>query len=247
MQNGRHDMSHGPPRLPAPSPAGPARRLALVLAAAAALAGPAAHADRNQKAAPVYKWVDETGVVHYGDAVPPQAAERDKTVLNDHGVPVNSIPGRRTPEQLEAEAAERSAAERAKHQEFLRRQYDQNLLATYLTVEEIESLRDRRIEILDAQTRVTLQYLDQLRARLATLEKQARNFRPYVQDARPLPDRIAEDLVRTVNEIRTHEQNLAVRNQETEKLKTQFARDVARFRELKRIEAEYARAAQPRT
>ena len=54
---------------------------------------------------PVYKWTDAQGGVHYGDAVPPQYAEQDKSLINAQGVIVGTIPGRRTPEQLEAEAA----------------------------------------------------------------------------------------------------------------------------------------------
>jgi len=56
----------------------------------------------------VYKWIDEKGVVHYGDAVPPQYADQDKTILNSQGVQVGTIPGRRTPEQQAAEAAHRA-------------------------------------------------------------------------------------------------------------------------------------------
>src|SRR5260221_7985806 len=93
----------------------------------ATLAG-AATRDPSAKL-PVYKWTDEKGVVHYGDAVPPQYADQDKTVLNSQGVQVGTIPGRRTPEQQAAEAARRTAEERAAQTALQKRQRDQNLLA----------------------------------------------------------------------------------------------------------------------
>jgi hypothetical protein len=203
---------------------------------------------KSDVAQPVYKWVDENGVTHYGDAIPSEYADQDKTVLNEQGVPVRTIPGRRSAEQLEAEAQLREAEARAKQDLLLARQRDQNLLATYLTVEEIESLRDRRLEILEGQAKVTTQYIETLQGRLRQFEQQAQRHAPYSTEpkAGPMPEHLAEDLVRTVNEIRSQERNLDLKRQEALRLKEQFGRDIARFRELKKIETEYARTAQPR-
>lgn len=194
----------------------------------------------------IYTWVDKDGNVHAGDSVPPEYADQDKTVLNSRGVPVATIEGRRTPEQLAAAARQRAAEEKAKQDAILARQRDQNLLATYLTVEEIEALRDRRVEILEAQARVTIQYLDQLRTKLTGLEQNALKFKPYnrAEDAPAMPEHLAEDLVRTVNGVRSQERNLETKRTETQKLREQFGRDIARFKELKKIEAEYARSVQ---
>lgn len=227
--------------------------VAAALAVLGALTWPAvdAHAAQNSpgtKHDKLYKWVDEHGVTHYGDAVPPQYSDQDKTVMNSQGIPVGSIQGRRTPEQLEAAARVRAAEDRAQQDKVLARQRDSNLLATYLTVEEIESLRDRRLEILEAQAKVTIQYLDTLRQRLRGYEMQSVKFRPFVaaEKSAPLPDHLADDLVRTVNEIRSQERNLEQKKQEALRLQDQFGRDIARFKELKKIEAEYLRSAQPR-
>ncbi len=217
---------------------------ALVIASGA---DAATQRDPNGKQATVYKWVDEKGVVHYGDAVPPQYADQDKTILNSQGVAVGSIPGKRTPEQAAAEAAQKSAEQSAIDKAAQSRQRDANLLATYLSVDEIEALRDRRAEILDAQARVTSQYLDQLRGRQKQLEGQAQHFKPYntAPNAVQIPERLAEDLVRTTADITTQQRNLEVKRQELEKLKAQFASDIARFKELKRIQTDYNGGASP--
>jgi hypothetical protein len=218
-------------------------RILICLAASAlcaAGAGAATQRDHNSKQQ-VYKWVDEKGVVHYGDAVPPQYADQDKTILNSQGVPVGSIAGKRTPEQLAAEAEKRKAEEQARETAQQSRQRDKNLLATYLSVEEIEALRDRRAEILEAQARVTSQYLEQLRGHQKQLEQQTQQFKPYSArpDARQLPERLAEELVHTTSDIATQQRNLEVKRQELEKLRAQFASDITRFKELKRIESDY--------
>lgn len=208
-------------------------------AAAGALAAPPPTTGTSQQ---VYKWVDENGSVHYGDVVPPQYADQDRTLLNSQGVAIGKIPGRRTPEQLAADAAQRAADEQRQRDAVQSRQRDQNLLATYLTVEEIQSLRDRRTDILDGQARVTVAYLDQLRAKELQLEEQARHFKPYTATAvGPIPEHLAEDLVRVATDIATQERNLATKQQELAALKAQFESDIARFKELKKSAQDYAR------
>ena len=213
-----------------------------------AVAPPVAAAARDGSKQQVYKWIDEKGAVHYGDAVPPQYADQDQTLLNSQGVAVGTIAGRRTAEQLAAEAARQAAEDRARQEVQTARTRDQNLLATYLTVEEITSLRDRRVEILEGQAKAQGQSLEQLRARQRQLEQQAQRFKPYntAANAPLLPERLAEDLVRTASDIRTQERNLELKREETATVKGQFERDIARFRELKKIEADYSRPAPAR-
>jgi hypothetical protein len=227
-----------------------ARRVLPCAAAFALLAAvpPAAFGAHDGSKQQVYKWTDEKGVVHYGDAVPPQYADQDKTLLNSQGVAVGTIPGRRTPEQLAAEAARQAAEERARQDAQTARVRDQNLLATYLTVDEITALRDRRVEILEGQAKAQGQSLEQLRGRQRQLELQTQHFRPYntAANAQLLPERLAEDVVRTAIDIHTQERNLELKRAETARLKEQFERDIVRFRELKKVETEYARSPQPR-
>ncbi len=213
--------------------------------AAWAVSSAAAPVQHESGKSHVYRWVDEQGTVHYGDQIPPQYADQDKVVLNSQGVPVGTIPGRRTPEQLQVESDRRAAEDRALSTAAQARLRDQNLLATYLSVDEIEALRDRRAEIVEGQARVTTQYIQQLRARQTQLEQQAQHFKPYntAANAPQMPERLAEDLVRTTTDITTQQRNLEAKRLELERMKSQFGSDIARFRELKKIETDYARGA----
>ncbi len=220
--------------------------VALLMAPAAVQAqSQTPHSSRptGDKGPNLYKWVDEQGVTHYGDAVPPQYANSEKQVLNAQGVQVGTIPGSKTPEQAAREAAARTAEDNAHAAVVRDRERDQHLLATYLNVEEIENLRDRRFEILDGQARVTQQYLEHLKSHENALLNQAQRFQPYssAHNAGQLPDRLAEDLVRTENDIRNQQHNLDGKRQEASSMKSQFDSDIARFRELKKAEAEQNR------
>ncbi len=182
----------------------------------------------------VYRWVDEEGVVHFGDSIPAQYAELPKQVLNERGVTVDHLQGKKTPEEIEAE---RLARELEAEQE-LQRRADQALLATYLTVDEILMHRDRRVELFQAQSRVTELYLRNLQRRLDSLERDAAAFKPYSSDPEaPLidPD-LAEDLRTTRETIARHQNNLQKFRTDEQQIIARFDGDIDRFKVLKGID-----------
>lgn len=185
----------------------------------------------NQKK--VYRWVDDKGQVHYGNAVPPEYARTDREVVNRHGVAVKKIEG----DVTEAEVREQAETERRLKEAAARRQRDNVLLQSYLSVAEIEMLRDRRVDILDSQISVQRQYIEELERRLTKLLLQSNNFAPKNKkpNAKPLPENLAEDIKRTGTDIRTANANLDRTRSGRQKLLDQFAADIQRFKELKGI------------
>lgn len=181
-----------------------------------------------------YKWVDENGVTHYGDSIPAKYAELPKDVLNDQGVKVNSLEGKKTPEQIEAERIEQ---ERLAAIELERRK-DTALLATYLSVDEILMHRDRRVELFQAQSRVTELYLRNLQRRMTSLRNEASNFQPYSDDtnAPMIDDDLAEELRKTKNIIQRHERNLRKFQADEQQIIARFDGDISRFKQLRGIE-----------
>ena len=182
----------------------------------------------------LYKWTDKDGNVFYSDKVPPEYAERPKAVLNDQGVAVESLEGKKTAEQLEAERIEN---ERRVAQE-LQLRADQALLATYLSVEEILMHRDRRVELFQAQSRVTELYLSNLERRLEKLRNEASKFKPYSDDPNaPMIDTdLAEDLRQTRDTIARHQRNLEKYQLDEEQIIARFNGDIARFKILKGLD-----------
>lgn len=182
----------------------------------------------------VYHWVDENGKMHYGDRIPPEYASSGHVVLNEQGIEVSRVGAEKTVEE-KAEAKRRAAllAEQRKSRDaaLLR---DKVLLSTYLSIEEIEALRDRRIELVAGQIRVTQIYLDNLRGKLLGLEKEAQRFHPYSSnpDAPPIDQKLARELSDTLDSILLYEQNLARLRQEQDQLASKFAADISRFEQL---------------
>ncbi|HRP85965.1 MAG TPA: DUF4124 domain-containing protein [Gammaproteobacteria bacterium] len=172
--------------------------LAAILATAcAATAVPAAAAGK------VYRWVDEHGVVHYGDAIPPEYSKERHEVLDGRGTRV-TVHG----EKPEPDAPARDNRDRA-------------LLATYGSVAEIESVRDRRIGYLDDQNEVALDRLQSLRARREALADN--------------PAAINE-LATVEQRIREYVYEISRRNAEIERIRDQFQGDIRRFEELRGAE-----------
>ncbi len=204
----------------------------LISTVALLLLGSVAVASDNQK---VYKWEDEDGNVYYGDSVPSEFAERPKKVLNEHAVTVDELEGKKTAEQLEAERIEN---ERRVAQELQRRQ-DQALLATYLSVDEILLHRDRRVELFQAQSRVTELFLRNQKRRLADLRDRASRFQPYSedQDAPMIDEGLAADLQATRETIERHERNLERYKEDEKEIIKRFDGDIERFKTLKGITA----------
>ena len=178
-----------------------------------------------------FKWTDENGVVHYGDSIPAKYAELPKEVVNDYGVTVDNLEGKKTPEQIEAERIEKERVAKIE----LQRRADQALLATYLSVDEILMHRDRRVELFQAQARVTELYLSNLARRLQKLRLDASNFQPYSEDPdAPMIDaELADELHKTKEIIQRHERNLEKFQADEKQIIARFEGDINRFKTLR--------------
>jgi hypothetical protein len=207
--------------------------VALLLIAAFVL--PSASNAQQRENRQTYRWVDKNGVTQFGDTIPPEYANADREILNHQGVRVGFQEGEITPEER-AILDQRKADEDARRQaqlEVARR--DRMLLAAYSTVSDIEDLRDRRIELLESQIKVTELYLGNLRKRLVGLQEEASAFKPYTTkpDAPQIPENLALDISRTAGSINTFEERLSRARADQRALRVSFDNDIERFRELK--------------
>ena len=139
----------------------------LLLATSAYIAGAAPASGRK-----LYKWVDEQGVTHYGDNIPPEYAGQEQHVINSQGVETEHIDAQKSPEQMAADEQKRLDAAQSDSR-------DRNLMNTYGAVAEIERLRDQRLALLSDQVKVTGQFLEVLNGRLKKLRVASMRFKPY--------------------------------------------------------------------
>jgi hypothetical protein len=182
----------------------------------------------------VYRWVDDEGIVHFDDSVPPEYRELNKDILTIEGVKIGMIRGRRTAEELEAE---RIAAELALQME-LQKRADKALLQTYLSIDEIRMHRDRRVELFQAQSRVTQVFLTNLSGRLLVLEREASRYQPYSDDsdAELVDPDLVDEIFQTKLTIERHEANLEKFQMDEQQIVARFDGDISRFKTLKGLE-----------
>jgi hypothetical protein len=201
--------------------------LVSLVALCAAVAAAAAASPSANSPSKTYRWVDEKGVVHYGDSVPAEYAQKERAVLNSQGVEVGHIQGSKSGAELAQQAqAEELARQRA--------QRDQTLLSTYVSAKDIAALRDERLAQIDGQLQASSTYIESLATRLGALQERAMQFKPYSSEAnaRRMPDELAEELVRTANEARNQRKALEAKRKEQAEMRAQFEADIQRFREL---------------
>jgi hypothetical protein len=179
-----------------------------------------------------FRCKDRNGQVQYGDSMPPECVGQDTEVLNDNGMTVRVIEGEATRQKRLLREADEAKTRKEKDARALR---DRTLIETYLTVEDIERLRDQRLEQLSAQYRVTEQNIANLNERQTRLEGQIARFKPYSTNpnAPPLPDHLAAEMVNTVNGLRVYQESLAANRKEQADLSASFDADIKRFKELK--------------
>jgi len=198
--------------------------LATVLAGL--MLSPAVHA--QEKAKQTYKWVDDKGVIHYGDSIPSEYSQRETHVLNSQGLEVQK-------HQAEMSAAEAAAYATKQKEEARRRQHDMFLISTYPSVKEIENVRDTRLDQINGQISAAQAYISSLNSRVNGLKERAMMFAPYNKkpEARRMPDDLAEEMVRASSELRTQNSALAQRRTELQNVVDSFDADIKRFKELR--------------
>lgn len=191
---------------------------------------------QQKKGTTTYSWTDDDGQRHYGDSIPPEYAEKRKDVLNEQGVAVDQLEGKKTEEQIAKEKKDRELEVQIE----LQRRADLTLLNTYITIDEIVMHRDRRVELFQAQARVTELYLRNLNRRLNQLQKEAGRFKPYSSDpnAAMIDQGLVDEIEETEGSIERHENNLKQFRKEENDIIERFEGDIERFKQLKGIDDE---------
>jgi DNA repair exonuclease SbcCD ATPase subunit len=204
-----------------------ARNSCLLVGVIAGLLSTAAAA---QGAKRIVCWTDERGQRACGDVVPPHIAERERRIINDRGVVVETRSRQLTAEEqrvlAEAEAASAAAAAEAEKAAA----YDRFLLQTYRDEAELVEQRERRLADLRgrhtlAETSLseTRKAVDTLQSRVAEMEKAGRK----------VPPKLAEQLSEFATAERDHQNALESLDRQMAELSSRYDRDIARFRELK--------------
>ena len=102
-------------------------------------------------------------------------------------------------------------------------------------MEDIQIHRDRRVELFQAQARVTELHLSNLKRRMGDLLEEATKFKPYNSEptAPTISNELSEDIKTTQTTIARHEENLEKFAADQQAIIDLFDSDIDRFKQLK--------------
>jgi hypothetical protein len=178
--------------------------------------------------ATLYKWVDGSGVTHYGETIPPEYADRDHEVLNKSGRVIQTeevmTPERRRAKEQE-DAKKREQAEAALEQQ----RHDRTLINTYSNVDEIDQARVRNLQQIDARINAINAFIKAAHDNLASLQEEAAT---YDKANRTKPPSLSQDLLDAQNRLDKLQHDLQAPISEKAALQQRFEADKARYIQL---------------
>jgi hypothetical protein len=175
-----------------------------------------AHAEAKR----IKKWVDEHGVTHYGDVVPPQYGQKT-TEMNSQGVTVKRKAAPPNPKDKQANIPKEPTEQERR---------DKALLDSFTTAKEIDLARDRNLQMDQAS-------LQSLKLRQADaeqrLQKTNASIAEFSKNKKPAPADLIETQKLQQAEIKKIEEQMAQKQASMDATRARFDNDKQRFIELK--------------
>ena len=178
--------------------------------------------------AKLYKWVDDKGVTHYGETLPPEYAGKDNVQLNDKGRVIKKSE-KISAEELRSKdenAARKSAEDKAAIEQ---RRKDNTLLSTFSNENEIDLARDRNLQQVEA---VISSIQLQLKSAQQSLESYQQEAEQRTKAGRKIPDSLQADITEAENQAKKLQQDLAKALEKSAGVRASYEADKARYREL---------------
>jgi hypothetical protein len=180
--------------------------------------------------AALYKWVDDKGVVHYSDKMPPEAVDKGSVELNKQGLPVKRTEPAPTVEQRRAKAAEEERQKQVAREREVVDRRDRALMESYTSEEEIDLARSRALGTIDSQVQSAQAYSVQLTKRRGELEAKRKSF-----GDKPPPPAFEREMESIADELSRQTTLIAEKKREAATVMARYDADKARWRELRAI------------
>lgn len=166
----------------------------------------------------IVKWKDEKGITHYGDAIPPQYANRDNSLMNKQGITI---------QQNKPNAPQDKEAELAKLEQDKK---DRALLGTFTNADEIDLTRDRNLE----PELLILKNLQQDRAiAQAKVDKSNAKAAPFNKTKKPVPTNISSELKANKDALTKVDLRINERQKSIDSIRKRFEEDKKRYLTLR--------------
>ena len=192
----------------------------------------AAGADSKPTSNRLYKWVDEQGVTHYGETIPPEYQNRESVEMNRRGVILRKQDRALTSEEVKQQEREieRKKQEVKQAQEQARR--DKALLATYTTEGQLEETRERHLLAPLSVIKTLQPQIKRSQDRIEELRKKAKEF---TDKQKPVPESVQEEMEDEELQVQALQMDVSRKRSEADSINARFDADKKRFRELKGV------------
>ena len=190
------------------------KKIIAMLAASLLVLSGTAYADGKK----IVKWVDSSGVTHYGDKLPTQEAGRNNSEMNNQGIVVkrNVISDKKN--------------DVTDQQKLDQERKDKILLASYTKPDEIDLARDRNLQLDQAAIQALTQQKINISTRTARNNKTAEGFSAR---KKPIPPYLSEELKLSKTESANVDKRLAQHQLSIENTRKHYAEEKVKFIALK--------------
>ena len=185
--------------------------------------------------AATYKWVDEKGITHYGDTIPPQYVNQGMTEMDKKGQVIRKTEPALTPDQLKAQQAELTKQKELNKQADEHRRRDLALLGTYTMEKDIDLARERNTMQIDGTIRSAKERFAGSQARLKELTTQMEFYQGKDKAGKPRtpPPEIVQELEQAKRQQAVFNATINELEKQKEEVAARFNEDKARFVEIK--------------
>jgi len=178
--------------------------------------------------AAMYKWVDEKGVTHYTDTMPPDAVNKANTELNKQGIPIKKTDPAITPEQRKARETEVERQREAAKLQAETARRDRALLDSYTTESDIDLAKNRSLRTVEMALSSAQAYSAQLTKRKAEL-----TANKAALAGKPVPATLERDLAATETELERQTDFIVLKKKEGVTIAARYDADKARWAAIK--------------
>lgn len=179
--------------------------------------------------AKLYKWVDDKGVTHYGEIIPPEYADKEKDSLKKSGLL------EKRPEKIDQNAVrakEEAEKKRLVDNQAAMEQQRRNsaLLNTYSNETEIDQALERSVVLINARIDSNKMLLKSSQGTLDDLQKEADG---RTKANKKVPPSLAKDISMTEARVLKYSTELSKSEEELNAVKTRFENEKALYRKIK--------------
>jgi hypothetical protein len=180
----------------------------------------------------LYRWVDDSGKVHFSDRLPPEATDKARVELSEEGLPVREVERAKTREEwLQEQELERLRKEQQALIDKQRKQ-DEILLRSYRSADDLIMMRDGKIAAIDVMIQQIKGNIRRLQNRINRLQADAADLE---RTGKPIHPSLERDIASTKESIEG-DLTVILRHERTKQgIYEKFAEDLERFRRLKDV------------